>query len=370
MGSSCFGLLWDGREGSECRAGKGCSKINECLAKFSTETLAGFQRGLGPKKSTPEKLSELTGADPSVVLLAMNWQKNTGFSPFVIAKEPVRQIDEEISVPEELGPELDEGEGIDEEMFEDVSEDMTLSEAEMRAAQQVTLPKKDASKTVSKGKGEVASGNTQFCEKCKGTGKRGRGVCKACSGTGEKEIIPQAEIPIAMDQGTQVKPISRTLEARNEIETPMEGGDSRGSSADGVLRVQGEEVPDTVFYSSSDSGDDGLPETNRSTGKAPRRQKAGGNAKTDVVERGPVLSSSPIDSGAQRPGEKRQVIVDTFNKRIVGVNWPDYPSLMETPEEKIVQIIAWDTARNGFVKWVPKLSGDPNELLYKSLCQG
>jgi len=378
MGSSCFGLYWDGRADSECREGKGCTAMNECCAAFCTGVLAKHQRSIGPKKATPEVLGELTSTDPKSVLLAMNWQKNTGFNPYVVEKEQVKATRTVIEYAGEE-TELDDGEDLaedfDPEMFEEVSEG-ELNEAELRAAQTVEVPKqkKASRRKEAQEKGGNAAIGTQFCEKCKGTGKRGRGVCKSCSGTGQAqgETQPLADkittAKTEVDARAETKPASSHVAPRHEIETPMAGGNSRGDSGSRVLQVQGGAVPHAVFSGGGNSGGAGLPETVRSSGQVSRGQKAGRHAKTDVVECSEVFQTSLANSGGKGSIKKPQVVLDTYNKRIVGVDWPDCPSLMETPEVKIVQIIAWDVDRNGFVKYVSQLSGDPNERLFKSLC--
>jgi hypothetical protein len=363
MGSSCFGLYCDLRADSECREGKGCSKINECCAEFCTKTLADYQKKLGPKKATPEKLSSLTSIEPEAVLLALNWQKNTGFNPFV-AKEPEPASETEIlyagdeDLPEDLDP----------EMFEEVR-------GEVEPVPEPKAKAKSRSKMLKRPQEDAYIG-AQFCEKCKGTGKRGRGTCKKCGGTGKAQNSTQEigqemhAIPDTLVKGAQAKPISRQVEAGDEAETVVARGNPRGNSVRRVLQVPGGAVPDVVQCGGGDSGGEGLPEANRSTGKASRRQKASRNTQIDVVERPAIFQTSPLDTRGKGSDKKPQVIVDMYNKRIVGVNWPDYPSLMETPEESIVQVITWDTVRNNWVKWVPQLSGDPDELLFKSLRQG
>lgn len=379
MGSSCFGLYWDGREASECREGKGCSAINDCLAKFATSVLAGHQRSLGPKKSTPKVLGELTSVHPEAIALAMNWQKNTGFSPFVVRNEE-RKATKTVVEYQGEDTELEEiSEDFDPEMFDEVDEE-ALTAAELRAAQEpiVSDAKKEKAtrrRTAKEDKGDAVSGS-QFCEKCKGTGKRGRGVCKACVGTGKAASAVQpvaaerSAVQVEMVKGASQEPVSGSVAAGDETETVMARGNTRSNSVSRTLHVQGEQVPDAVFASSGNSGGEGLPKADRSAREVSRGQKTRRNAKVSVMERPEVFQTASPNTGGKKSTQKPQVVVDTYNKRVVGVNWPDYPSIMETPEEKIVQIIAWDTTRNGCVKWVPQLSGDPNELLFKSLCQG
>lgn len=376
MGSECFGLYWEGIANSECTKGKGCAKLNECLAKFATTTLADYQRELGPKDAIPEKLGLKASVQPEAILLAMNFQKNTQFNPFVVVDEPVKATR---TVVEYAGEETELEEIPEEDMSEELFDELAEESVEELEAEPVKKPKgKTAQKAKSKQQSEqVAEGgeidSAQFCKACRGTGKRGRGNCKACSGTGkamdeaQTQSAERSAVQAEVVTRAEKKPVSRQAKTRHENKAVVAGGDPRGNSQVGVLHVQGGEVPNAILSSGRDSGDEGFAQTNRPPWETPRGETTGGNEAVDGVVGPKIFPPSFANRGMEEAGQKRQVVVDLYNKRMVTVNWPEYPTLMETPNEKIVQLVAWDVSRRGWTKLVPALSGDPDEILFKSL---
>lgn len=366
MESECFGLYWEGIADSDCTRGKGCSKLAECLEKFTTTTLAQYQRELGPKKATPENLSGKTAVQPEAILLALNHQKDQGFNPFLVVDEPrkitrnvVEYAGQDASIEE---PEFEEPEFEEPEFEEPEFEEPEVKEPEVEVAPKKTRKPRRVKKK--KPVSEVTTG-AQFCGACRGTGKRGRGNCKACQGSGMADVAAERTDPAAVATRAPKEPVDSAPTAGDVAEAVVEGGNPRSGGASGLLPVQGGDVPDTVFTGSQDCGGASRAQTDRPPGKVSRGEAPSRDAQHGGVVGSPVLQATPINRGENMA--KKQVVLDLYNKRAVQVDWPDYPTLMETPNERIVQLVSWDVARGGWTKLVPSLTGDPDEVLYGAL---
>ena len=110
---ACFGVYWEGIEGSACLE---CYIKGDCLAKFAQSSLLKAQQQLSDK-ATPEALAEITGVAVAAVQLAEQFQFNIGLrKPVELEKSQVKvtQEQQESQEQQEMVPEVTEAQVVNE----------------------------------------------------------------------------------------------------------------------------------------------------------------------------------------------------------------------------------------------------------------